>query len=448
MMRARFPDLHRLLASSAIIQAVGLAITIVIGIQLARYLGPAGYGIYGVIMAVVSIVTIGGQFGLPSLAIREAAAASSNSPHTHPGAVIRWFLAAGVTIGFLAAAGTGAAIYIWSPPWIAGRGDLLAIATSTAFLLSLVAVMTGLFRGLGQNLQGQTLDALVRPALIAAALFILHRLNQGLAVADALLVQFAANLIVIAYLLNGLWKWRSELWGDPSYSPDRWLAGAVSLFSTTMLLVINANYPLLIAGLFVGADDLGIFRVALASAALVALPTSIANISMGPVIAKLHRESDYSGLASAIAHTTIATFLSTAGGLLFLLLAGRPLIAFLFGPEYTSAYYPLVILGIAQLVVSAFGTAGTYLNLTGQERLVVNAFAASVPIGLVASVPLTAHFGINGAALGNVVMVIIWHWYVLWLHRRRINVPLSILAAWRHTRRAAGNSRGNEGGTL
>jgi O-antigen/teichoic acid export membrane protein len=209
---------------------------------------------------------------------------------------------------------------------------------------------------------------------------------------------------------------------------------ATSLFSTSMLLAVNGNYPLLVAGLFVSAPDLGVFRVALASAALVALPTAIANIAVGPLVARLAREGDARALADTISHTTAATFLSTALGFLLLLAFGEPLITLLFGAEYVGAYRPLLILGAAQLIVSAFGIAGTYLNLTGGERLVLRAFILTVPIGLLVAVPLTWAFGIAGAATGNLCMVILWHWYVIVRNRRRIDVPLSLLAAWRHFR--------------
>jgi O-antigen/teichoic acid export membrane protein len=198
--------------------------------------------------------------------------------------------------------------------------------------------------------------------------------------------------------------------------------------------VLNGNYPLLIAGMFVGAVDLGILRVALSSAVLIALPSSVANIAVGPLVARLHHDRNVTGMADTISHTTIACFAATSAAFLIILAAGRPLLSLLFGQDFVGAYIPLLTLGAAQVIVSAFGITGTYLNLTGGERLVLRAIVWAVPLGLLTTVPLTALFGINGATIGNLCMVVIWHWYVLVRNRGAAAAPLSLFAAIRHIR--------------
>jgi hypothetical protein len=43
---------------SAGVRLAGMAVTFLVGVQLARYLGPAGYGIYGSVMAVVTLLAV------------------------------------------------------------------------------------------------------------------------------------------------------------------------------------------------------------------------------------------------------------------------------------------------------------------------------------------------------------------------------------------------------
>ena len=89
----------------------------------------------------------------------------------------------------------------------------------------------------------------------------------------------------------------------------------------------------------------------------------------------------------------------------------------------------LLILGLGQLVIAAFGISGSYLNLTSREGVVTRAFLIAVPLGIIASVVLTSEFGISGAAAGTVVMAIAWHLYVFGVRRREIDAPLSLFAA-------------------
>ena len=43
---------------SVFVRAVGTVATFLIGIQLARYLGPEGYGLYGLVISVVAVLAV------------------------------------------------------------------------------------------------------------------------------------------------------------------------------------------------------------------------------------------------------------------------------------------------------------------------------------------------------------------------------------------------------
>ncbi len=411
-----------------------MALTMLIGIQLARYLGPTNYGIYGLVMALVSVASVAAQFGLPQLAVREAAAAISARPQAGPGTVILWFAAVATLLGLFVSSLLVGAFLLRPPRGPTGQVEILLYAGVAIFLFSILSSMVGLMRGLGRNLEGQAVELLLRPALIVAGLFAVSLSSGGLSVGQALSVQVVVALLALAWVTVKLARHISHRPKQENYAPEHWKAAATSLLLTAILLAINANYPLLVASPFVSAADLGVFRVALSCAALIALPASIANISLGPIVARLYRDGDRAQLAHNVAHTTVSAFGVTALGLLIVAVAGRPLIIFLFGPQYAEAHVPLMILGAAQLIVAAFGITGTYLNLTGRERLVVKAFMISVPLGLGISVPLAAKFGISGAAFGNFVMVSLWHAYVFRVYRRHIDAPLSLASAWRYLR--------------
>ncbi len=441
-------DIHRLLAGSALVQVGGLVAVTLLGVQLARYLGPASYGIYGLIISIVSILTVVGQFGLPLLAIKEVASASSSNAHAGMRSVISWFVSHSIAAAFLTLAVSLIVAVLWSPVVIRGKADLVLLASGMMFVFSLLAVTIGIVRSAGMNLQGQAIDALAKPILIAAIVFAVERLTAGLTVRSALGAQLVASTACLAYCALATWKIAKRHAAtrpttQPStqrrYAPDRWLMVSSTFLSTSLLQAFNANYPLLLAGLFVAPVDLGIFRVALSSALLLGLPCSIANIGIGPLVAKLHKERKFDELADNLAHVTVLTFLLTFAGLLLLAAFGRLFLSILFGAEYTGALSPLLILGAAQLVVSAFGITGTYLNLTGNDRLVIRAFILAVPLGFAISIPLAWLYGIEGTAIGNLCMVTTWHWYVIVRNCETVRVPISIVGALRHLygRRAA-----------
>src|SRR5690606_4848102 len=69
--------LMRSVAGSSGLRLVGMGFSFLVGIQLARGLGPEGYGIYGLAMSIIAMLTIPTEFGVPQLLTREVAAAQA-----------------------------------------------------------------------------------------------------------------------------------------------------------------------------------------------------------------------------------------------------------------------------------------------------------------------------------------------------------------------------------
>lgn len=298
-------------------------------------------------------------------------------------------------------------------------------------VFSLVATMIGLLRGCGENLTGQIIETVARPAAIGLAVLCIYLATADLTVTQVLATQLAiAGASVLAALFFMRAHFRPGNVRKQKFEQRGWRTVALAFSASAVLIAANGNYPMIVSGFYVSPDDLGILRVALSSAMLLGLPASIANIAVGPVLARLNADGNDGEVRRTVAETTILTFAATLLTLVIFTLFGRPLIGFLFGEQYLGAYWPLLVLGVAQLIVSAFGTAATFLNMVGHERVVIKAFAVAVPIGVVAGIALVRSYGIMGAAFSNIIMVSAWHLYVVLWNRAHSKAPISIVAAW------------------
>ena len=67
--------------ASAAVRIIGIGVTFLVGVQLSRYLGPAGYGVYGTVMAIAALLIVPAQLGLTQLATREIAVTISNGAY-------------------------------------------------------------------------------------------------------------------------------------------------------------------------------------------------------------------------------------------------------------------------------------------------------------------------------------------------------------------------------
>jgi O-antigen/teichoic acid export membrane protein len=423
-------NLHRLLFTSALVQGAGMLVTMLLGIQLARYLGPTDYGIYGLIMAVVAIAAVAAKFGLPLLAIREAA-----RPNINFHGLIKWFAwrsaVLAIAVPLLIAAG-----FLLNSGRNGDRAEYVLLAAAFVALSALLSCSVGILRGAGHNLMGQIIELLLWPTIIVVIVYVLHA-DGEFTVNEALSGQIAALLASLAFSLVplGLCARRHRSHGSPFAVPN-WIATSATFMANNLLGVLSASYPMIVAGLFVAGSDLGILRVALASSILLSLPTSIANIATVPPVARELAAGDTEALARTLSHTTLACFALTALAWLFFAVFGRLIIELLFGSEYEGAYGPLLVLGIGHLIIAAFGIAGSYLNLTGRERLATKAFIISVPCGILVSLGSTKYVGIMGAAAGTVVMAAVWHLYVFGSRKRKVGAPLSLLAAVAYVRKS------------
>ena len=100
------PILVKALVGSAGIRSVGMAFGFLVGIQLARGLGAAGYGVYGLAMAIISLITTPTEFGLPQLVMREVASAHVRSDWSLIRGILRWSNRTVLLLSF-SMAGTG-----------------------------------------------------------------------------------------------------------------------------------------------------------------------------------------------------------------------------------------------------------------------------------------------------------------------------------------------------
>jgi O-antigen/teichoic acid export membrane protein len=422
----------RLFAGSALVQVLGMALTLALGVQLARYLGPASYGIYGLIMGALSLLLVFAQCAMPLLAIRNVPAALQPGG-SDLGSVWRWhmvrpLLAACVIFPVAAML----SVLVASYRDIAT--DVLVVAACVGIALTLLPVAASLLRGLGKNLLGQTIELVVKPGLMATLLALLYLRGDRLTVELALGIQLLVTCLCLFWAIAAYFQARPRSLSDaPPYRPKSWIATSAALSGHILFAAINGNYPILVGSLFLSPDQLGVLRVALASFGIVALPSAIAHIAVGPLVSQRLAAPGGTQLHDLLSVATLFGFVATVVGMVILVFAGEPLIAWVFGNDYRDAHLPLLLLGASQLIVTAFGVTGYFLALSSKERLVLKAFAISVPAGIVTSLILTPSLGIIGAASGTVVMPAVWHAYVYGFHKHEIgDAPLSLLSAVRH----------------
>lgn len=421
--------LLRAVAGSSGLRILGMGFSFLAGIQLARGLGVEGYGVYGLAMSIIAMLTIPTEFGVPQLLTREVAAAQVREDPGGIRSVIRWGRRTVLTTS------VAVAVLVFAWLWWSGKGLTSALGMTLAAglvmvpLVALGNLQSASLRGLQQIVKGQLPDTLVRPVLFSGLLAIAAisaTLNQPY-VAMALGAIAAGGSCLLASVL--LWRAlpRGEFDRTTTAESGTWLWVALPMALTEGMRVLQAHVVVIALGALSTAVMVGFYRVATSAAQFIALVVTIFNVVAAPIISRLYAKSDREELQRVLRWLALGMSVGTAALALPFLVIGDWLIALAFGKEFVGATTPLRILCLGAVGNAFFGVGGVVLNMSHHEKRVTRAAVIALVALVLISMPAIHWYGAVGAAVANVLSMLLWR-FVMWADcRRLLGVDCSLL---------------------
>jgi len=404
-------------------QVVGLAL----GIILARLLGAHGYGVYAYAFAIMNLLLVAADAGVPVLLMREIAISQEREEWgLLRGVLIRsgqFVLLASIIITIIGI------LVLW---FMADRMTQDQIYTTLFMLLMLPLATIGKaviysMRGLQRVVISQMVELVLRPMLVllivAGVFFAFPALRQPQ-------IAMAAQLgAVLTMLIVGIWALRRFLpqavsTSTAEYRGRQWLKSTLAFVLIGGAGIIYSQADIIMLGWFGSSADVGIYRVAVQGAALVSFGLQAATAVGTSQIARLHAQGDMVRLQRLVTYSTRIIFLTAVAIALVFMLESRAILGFVFGSEFTAGQFPMIILIIAQLVIAFMGLVGPLLTMTGYERLLSKAYWFSAMLNVVLNLILIPLFGAVGAALATALSLCVWSIFLAFvaIKRLRINV--------------------------
>jgi len=409
------------------VKLVGTLLGLVTSVLLARSLGPDGYGVYAYIFAMISLLAIPSQVGLPSLLVRETAKAHAQGKWGLMRGLWRW---SSTVTGVMALVLALLALTIgWFYQEKFSQTQIATFAWGLALvpLVALGNLRGGALRGLRKVVAGQLPEVVLRPGLFVLSLLaVMLLLPEGTLTAStamALHVMAAA----LAFLAGAMLLWRArppQLAAHPLpvYRAREWFGSALPLAFVSGMMLINQQTDILLLGLFRSAEEVGVYRVAVSVATVVAFGLQAITMVVSPHFARLYAQGDLKQLQRVVTQSARLILLLALPVVFLVIVLGERLLSEVFGADYASAYLPLVILALGQLVNSAAGSVAALLNMTGHERDTARGVAIAAGLNMLINVLLIPSFGTLGAAAGTAFSMTVWN-VVLWHSvRQRIGI--------------------------
>jgi O-antigen/teichoic acid export membrane protein len=363
----------------------------VLNVVLARFLGPGSYGVYGVVLTLLTIVNLMQTQGVPQALSRSIAAGADEY-----GA---WRTA--LRIQGIASTG-GMVLLIVSAPILASVLDDdrllpgLLIAAAAVPSYAIFAAIGGVLNGRRDFVRQARMNAVYATARVVCVI--------GLALAFDLagaLVGFALAPVVAAVCLlsarprgpaKGTFEWRPLVrFALPSIG----LALALTATMSVDLLFVK--------GIIADDDIAGIYAAAQNAARLTYFVIIPAGVVLFPAMAEAIASRDHArqrvlvadGIEGAI--TVVLLLVAVMAG------ARIPLLDLAFGSAYEGAATAFELLAPALGCLALAYTLASLMTGSGRPYPPMVAAAVALGVQLVIEYPLTSAYGMSGAALGTLI---------------------------------------------
>ena len=373
-------------------QVVQSAASIATAILIARGLGPAGQGVYAVLVAAVGLLSTIGAGGQFEGHILTAAGQRSQGRLL----LVRSVLQAVLVLGILALAHAA-----WDAPLGLAGGPMPSIGRLFLVVLFL-EVLALLFRGinLGQHhITAYNVTTLVQRAAFLAAIGA-FTLTSGLDVPTVLAAWIGA--VGISVTLGGVWIWRQSARASVSWEhlAGGWLRSlvrglrALLTISLTLLLIRTDVYML---GPMLGVAAVGQVSVATTFTEYLWYVPSI----MGSVLFAAAASARGSETVAKICRATRTTMAFAGAAVIVLASVGHRIVPALYGSAFSQAGGLVILLLPGMLAMSLHLVLDSYFAGRGFPPISYLSVAGAVALKVLANLVLVPRMGLKGAALAT-----------------------------------------------
>lgn len=404
------PQLVKATMGSAGLRVAGMFFGFLSGVQLARGLGAHGYGVYGLAMSVIALMSVVTEFGLPQLLTREVAAAQVH----HQWGKVRGILVWATRTVLLTSALTLTGVVGWL--YFSGRGvgsQLGWTLLTGVLLVPLVAegkIRSAALRGMQFIVRSQLPETLLRPALFSLLLFVVGwwlPLEPNWAIGLGVL-SAAGSLMLSVFMLRASLPPAIST-AMPEFEPKAWWSSAVPMAMTEGMRVFQGHLSVLLLGWLASTAAVGLFRVASSVAVLMAFPLTLFALVGAPLIARLHAQKEHERLQRMLSWLALVMTASALVMAAPFVVVGGPLLGRVFGGEFAASNPILLVLCLNAGLTSFFGVNAVLLNMTGHQKRVTRASLMSLVVVMVLSPLCIRQWGAIGAAWASTMSMLVWN---------------------------------------
>ncbi len=374
---------------------------LVVNAILARMLSPADMGAYFLLSSIVLFAAIVARFGLKQTVVRFVAESMRAGQPGRAASTVRSVYAL-VALGSFA---VGAVYLLGLGPWLATRvfempllQSVLGITVVWTAVLAFQTPVAETFRGLHDIRLAVFLDGILATMLLAIVLTLIRASGFVLSFYQAVVLTVTMAIASGVFGIFLLSRRAGMFRGEGSITVREILTHSAPLFVTNIANQALSSYALWLVGAYLLAGDVALFGAAWRLVALVALPLTLVNMTVQPVIAELHSQGEKQRLQNALRGMATLAGVPAAVILAVYIFLGAEILELVFGPHYAAAAPVLTVLSIGQLINVWSGSCGQVLAFTGHQKQLMLLTVATGVVSLALAIVGVGLYGSMGVA--------------------------------------------------
>jgi O-antigen/teichoic acid export membrane protein len=418
-------DSHvRVISKSFFLKIISFPLAFMLSIVVARMLKPESFGEFSFILAVCNFIAVPVSYAVSKYNLRQVSIAHDRGDWP----LIRGMLRSGNRL--IAIYCAVVLILGCSAAWIFVRSDfnIWVIGLISVPLLCLNESRSAVMRAFGFVLASQALDSILRPITALAVLGALFLVGQALDVGMVLFAYVMAGFVIFAagsrLVINSLRQ-------NPSIRSPMTVADLVGKSRYFILLglvqAIPVFLPLFLLKIMADNHEIGIYRAADQFANYVAFGLPLANLVFASELAKSFANGNREIGQEILTKAAWFVLAIAVIPVMIFMIAPLQILNLAYGQQYIESASPLRVLSAAYLVSVIGGCAGMLLNMTGHEKVVINAGLVTIALMTLTSIILVPEYGATGQAFALLACQAFTNIYLVAKCRGILNVNTTLL---------------------
>lgn len=372
---------------------------------LSGYFGPEVFGIYTIVITIMTLVKMFSPLGTELGTVYFGARHRKNEDRAR----LKGLILSSLGLSLISALMCTGMLWVAAPSITDHVSELRVIATALLFWTPLHTII-GLLRA-QKDMKGNALVyQITMPLVLVSGAISVVWFEWTLT--TALITYVLSTAVPLLYGIKRAWKHFGDLFTDPTLPTttelSALLAYSIPMAFSQFVFRLNAWMDLLmLEWLTQTSSEVGIYRIAVSIAMISTLPINAIITIFNPIIVELVQSKNFERLNDLLKLVTKWLLLFNLPLLMLFYMIPDVVLAF-FDDAYAPSQEPLVILVAGQLIWSACSIAMRIVPMSGYAMLNLanGVVAALVNMGL--NYWLIPKYGNLGAAMATSITLVVW----------------------------------------